>query len=42
MEGEETAVKDEAGSSTNSTPQEHRSFTEFAKDKLDSGNVLFL
>ncbi|XP_050683452.1 anoctamin-8 isoform X2 [Leptidea sinapis] len=29
-------VKEENGSSSNSTPGEHKSFTEFARDKLDS------
>lgn len=29
--------KEEYESSSHSTPQEHRSFAEFAKDKLDSG-----
>lgn len=41
MEGEETGVgnaeKDDYESSSHSTPQEHKSFAEFAKDKLDSG-----
>ncbi|KAL0810980.1 hypothetical protein ABMA28_010272 [Loxostege sticticalis] len=40
MEGEEGGLgapeKEECGSSTHSTPQEHKSFAEFAKDKLDS------
>lgn len=41
MEGEEGGLanqeKDEYESSTHSTPQEHKSFAEMAKDKLDSG-----
>ncbi|KAF9795971.1 hypothetical protein SFRURICE_010068 [Spodoptera frugiperda] len=41
MEGEDGSVgnpdKEDYESSTHSTPQEHRSFAEFAKDKLDSG-----
>lgn len=40
MDGEEspgTAEKDDCSFSTHSTPQEHKSFAEFAKDKLDSG-----
>ncbi|XP_028172205.1 uncharacterized protein LOC114361405 [Ostrinia furnacalis] len=40
MEGEDgglgAAEKEECESSTHSTPQEHKSFAEFAKDKLDS------
>ncbi|CAG9135025.1 unnamed protein product [Plutella xylostella] len=41
MEGEEVGLigghdKDENESSSHSTPQEHKSFAEFAKDKLDS------
>ncbi|KAH9645675.1 hypothetical protein HF086_005324 [Spodoptera exigua] len=40
MEGEDGSVgnpdKEDYESSTHSTPQEHRSFAEFAKDKLDS------
>ena len=41
MEGDNSVVgnheKEENGSSTHSSPQEHKSFAEFAKDKLDSG-----
>lgn len=41
MESEEgtpgSPEKDDFSASTHSTPQEHRSFAEFAKDKLDSG-----
>lgn len=44
MEGEEGGLgapeKEECGSSTHSTPQEHKSFAEFAKDKLDSGKFI--
>lgn len=40
MDGEDGGTgntdKEEHESSTNSTPQEHKSFAEFAKDKLDS------
>lgn len=41
MEGEDGGMgspeKEDYESSSHSTPQEHRSFAEFAKDKLDSG-----
>lgn len=44
MEGEEGGLgspeKEDYESSSHSTPQEHRSFAEFAKDKLDSGAYL--
>lgn len=34
--------KEEHESSSHSSPQEHKSFAEFAKDKLDSGESLTL
>lgn len=40
MDSEENAgnsEKDDYNGSTHSTPQEHKSFADFAKDKLDSG-----
>lgn len=43
MDNEENAgncEKDDYGGSTHSTPQEHKSFAEFAKDKLDSGKYI--
>lgn len=44
MEGEDGGMgspeKEDYEGSSHSTPQEHRSFAEFAKDKLDSGKLL--
>lgn len=44
MEGEDLGMgspeKEDYEGSSHSTPQEHRSFAEFAKDKLDSGKLL--
>lgn len=44
MEGEDIGMgspeKEDYEGSSHSTPQEHRSFAEFAKDKLDSGKLL--
>lgn len=44
MEGEDGGMgspeKEDYEGSSHSTPQEHRSFAEFAKDKLDSGKSL--
>lgn len=44
MESEEGGMvnseKEDCESSTQSTPQEHKSFAEFAKDKLDSGKYM--
>lgn len=34
--------KDENESSSHSTPGEHKSFAEFAKDKLDSGKFVLI
>lgn len=36
-EGTGNHDKEDQESSSHTTPQEHRSFAEFAKDKLDSG-----